>query len=292
VAEYNYPEWEDPMTGKTYIEGQRDDIVILADGQSSSASQTLRFHDWVTVLEKFENLVRRITRDRLDSQSTDAAPNLVVSGLSKQSPATVTLSFDAYPTELKEEVLDSLRTVMGGGELHETQSDLQGLSVSILNSAEDFFKAATRSTVSCTLGLSGDQYPVTSSLSDAVKRELESYVVETEVEGRLDQVSLHNTSTKRFAIWPTIDHSVRCQASPEVESQLVAALKKWVAVEGTVSYRANSNIPTKIDRVKSVRVIEVPSDPDAVIRDLQDLFTPESLREEFESAWSGWLDAE
>ncbi len=280
------------MTGETYIEGQHDDIVILADGRSSSAFQTLRFHDWVTLLEKFENLVRRITRDRLDSQPTDTAPNLVVSGLSKQSPAAVTLSFDDYPTELKEEVLGRLRAVMGGGELHEPQRNLQHLSVSTLNSAEDFFKVATRPTVSCTVGLRGDQYPVTSSLSDAIRRELESYVIETEVEGRLDQVALHNSSTKRFAIWPTLDHPVRCQASPEVESQLVAALKEWVAVEGTVSYRANSNIPTKIDHVKSVRVIEVPNDPDAVIRGLQDLFTPESLCEELQSAWSGWLSDE
>ena len=117
------------MTGETCIEGQPDDIVILADGWSSSASQTLRFRNWVTLLENFENLVRRITRDRLDSQPTDAAPSLVVSRLSKQSPAAVTLPFDDYPTELKDEVLGRLRTVMGGGEMHEPQSDSQHLFV-------------------------------------------------------------------------------------------------------------------------------------------------------------------
>jgi len=280
------------MNHKTFPEGQSHDIVILTDGQASSVAQTLQFQDWVAVLEKFENMLHRITKDRMTKQSKDTTPNLIVSGLSKQSPATVALSLDAYPTELKENVLGSLRIVMGGGVSDEPQGSLHDLSESILNSAEAFLKVATRSTVSCTLGLRGDQYPVTASLSEAIKRELESYVVETEVEGRLDQVSLHNDKTKHFAIWPTSDRLVRCHASLEVEPLLVGALRKWVAVEGTVSYRANSNIPTKIDHVKSVRVIDVPSDPDAVIRDLQDLVSPESLREEFESAWSGWLHAE
>ena len=227
------------------------DLNFTIYPENESASLRL----FVKAVQRIQSLIRdvdyAVTQERSDrrwviSQLHSSAPTVAVRPLLddtqtvnaiQQGVRLVTGGVDSPPDYFTEKVLEDLKSMRS---LFSGKDRAKHITVSV-----DHGQAAT----------------IQADISDKVERILSSGNESlAAVEGRLEAINVHNTST--FTIWDRVSGSpVRCYfaRSPKSVEHIKSLLEKRVVVRGRVRYFFNG-IPRAIRDIEAIEDATPPSD--------------------------------
>ncbi|NNN14214.1 MAG: hypothetical protein HKL81_10765 [Acidimicrobiaceae bacterium] len=251
------------------------ELTLEVEGASDSAGDLL-LDDWSAVLDDFRLLMRQLGAEEAVSKS---AIRIAITTLSMNSPAKVGLGI----RHSKGSAVRVSNMVAGLSEVLSGEN-LDRVPLQVLRKAETFTRRCTGRHVATTVILSERRYQVTKELHKKLEAEIYGTTLVTAVEGRLEQVSLHDSEVKRFRIYQAADRWVSCLANADFEMQLAGALKQWVVVFGDVFYRAKANDPVRVENITRMDVVGQVSESE-VLSALKDLVDEVEAQAEYDALY-------
>jgi len=156
--------------------------------------------------------------------------------------------------------------------------EFSGLSISQAIVLNDLASVATspRRNSWAEIGLEDEMVAMNPDFKAAIDREVRGSQYIGTVDGRLDQINIHNPDYVHFTVYPRSGHKVSAQAPRDLAAEIHGLLGQFVEVSGRVEHRRNDPYPHSVRSVTSLRKLGSDDvDPAGLIGALSELYAAE-----------------
>ena len=217
-------------------------ITVELEGDETAGGD-LQLGQFIEELTAIRNALRQSERTEL--RRDEQAVRYRVTNLSHSSPAKVTITISSREPAYRDvprKVIRRFRTSLRA--VKRNHSFAERLDLRTLETFKAIAAPAAKHNIK--VSVSADSLPriiLDRAFETSVSRLITGDERERdELVGRVERVDIHNKNS--FDIYPIIGpERVRCNAPKKLQSEIVAAIGKYVSVEGIALYRKDSPFP-------------------------------------------------